>query len=43
MTAHALKGQAEICLEKGMDDYVSKPMEKKRLVQVLLKWLQRGL
>ena len=24
MTAHALKGHIELCLDKGMDDYIAK-------------------
>jgi two-component system, sensor histidine kinase and response regulator len=35
MTAHAMKGDRERCLEAGMDAYVSKPIEPQRLFQVL--------
>ncbi|KAF4995615.1 hypothetical protein FGRMN_5006 [Fusarium graminum] len=39
MTAYALKGDMEACLEKGMDDYIAKPMNKQLLMKKLLKWL----
>ncbi|GAB1315258.1 hypothetical protein MFIFM68171_05468 [Madurella fahalii] len=39
MTAYALKGDRERCLEHGMNDYVAKPIDKKRLIKVLGKWL----
>lgn len=41
MTANAMKGDAEMCLQAGMDDYIAKPFELKQLVQVLERWTER--
>ncbi len=41
MTAHAMKGDRERCLEEGMDDYVSKPIVPADLVKALEKWLPK--
>jgi CheY-like chemotaxis protein/HPt (histidine-containing phosphotransfer) domain-containing protein len=35
LTAHALKGDRERCIDAGMDDYVSKPIEPKLLFDVI--------
>jgi len=35
MTAHAMKGDRERCLEAGMDAYVSKPISRERLFEAI--------
>ena len=37
VTAHALAGERERCLEAGMDDYVTKPLDQKRLRDALAR------
>ena len=39
ITANAMKGDRERCLEAGMDDYVSKPFKQDDLRAVLERWL----
>jgi CheY-like chemotaxis protein len=39
MTAHAMEGDRKQCLDAGMNDYVSKPIDPKHLFDVLGKWV----
>jgi signal transduction histidine kinase/ActR/RegA family two-component response regulator len=40
MTANAIKGDKEKCLDAGMSDYISKPIELTIIAEKLLKWLK---
>ena len=40
MTANAMKGDREKCLEAGMDDYVGKPIDRQELFTTLKKWIK---
>ncbi len=41
MTANAMRGDRERCIEAGMNDYVSKPVAAPELFLVLRKWLTK--
>ena len=41
MTANAMQGDRNTCLEAGMDDYVAKPIAPRALAEALAKWLPK--
>ena len=42
LTAHAMAGEREKCLNSGMNDYLSKPIKTDHLYAVLTKWIKPG-
>lgn len=38
MTANAMKGDDQICLDAGMDDYLAKPVNRHKLYDLVEKW-----
>ena len=42
VTAHALKGDKQDCLDNDMDDYLSKPIIVSRIKEILEKWVNMG-
>jgi len=43
ITANALQGEGDRCLEAGMDDYMAKPLEMDKLKKTLAKWMPPSL
>ncbi len=42
VTANALRGEDQRCIDAGMDDFISKPVQLDVLRQTLKRWLQLG-
>lgn len=41
VTAHAMERDRQRCLDAGMDDYVSKPLDPERLEALIVRWTGR--
>ncbi len=41
MTANAMQGDKEKCFAAGMDDFIAKPVDPKKLATILEKWLAK--
>jgi two-component system sensor histidine kinase/response regulator len=39
MTAHAMKGDREMCLESGMNDYITKPIKRETVFEMIKKYI----
>ncbi|MEA1867170.1 MAG: PhnD/SsuA/transferrin family substrate-binding protein [Thermodesulfobacteriota bacterium] len=42
LTANAIKGDKEVCIEAGMDDYIAKPIQPDKLADTIRRWTSTG-
>ena len=41
VTAHAMEHERRRCLDAGMDDHLTKPLDQERLIQTIARWVPR--
>ncbi|WP_298380822.1 response regulator [Azospirillum sp.] len=42
LTANAMQGDDAVCLDAGMDDYLSKPINARKLADAVVRWARRA-
>ena len=42
MTAHAMKGDQQKCIDSGMNDYLSKPVNPQKMLEKLNYWIDNA-
>jgi CheY-like chemotaxis protein len=42
MTAESMKGDREKCIEAGMNDYISKPIKREAVFEMVKKWCEES-